>query len=437
MSETPASGIQKNPDRRDFLGGSSALALGLLLGAGVGSRIYAEEFAPGPNVKKEGDPNVKPVNIAVIGLGEQGRAILGALGNADGAVVKSVCDSYENIHARALEIAPKATACLEYKKCLDDKDIQAIFVTTPSHLHKQIVLDALQAGKHVYCEAPLAHTIDDAKAIAKAALAADKQIFHSGLQERTNPQHKHVLQFIRTECLGTVSQGNAHWHKKTSWRRKAPTDERQNALNWRLNKALSPGLMGEVGIHNIDTANLFLKALPVAVTGFGGILGWQDGRDVFDTVQCVIQYPGGINYMIDATLTNSFDSQCEMFQGTDAAVLIRDQRAWMFKEVDARALGWEVYAFKEKVGEDIGIALVADATKILAAGKQPGENRDVDPKRTQLFNAVDTFLEEIRGNAKCKSGAKEGYTATVCALKANEAIQTGSKIEFKKEWFEI
>jgi predicted dehydrogenase len=435
MSETPSSGTENNPGRREFIGGGSALALGLLLGAG--SRIYAEEFAPGTDAKKTADALSKPVNIAVVGLGEQGRAILGALGNADGAVVKSVCDSYENIHGRALEIAPKATACSEYKKCLDDKDIQAIFVTTPTHLHKQIVLDALQAGKHVFCEAPLAHTIDDAKAIAKAALAADKQIFHAGLQERTNPQHKHVLQFIRTECLGNVTQGSAHWHKKTSWRRKAPTDERQNALNWRLNKETSPGLVGEVGIHNVDTANLFLKALPVSVTGFGGILGWADGRSVYDTVQCVFQYPGGINYVFDATLTNSFDSQFELFQGTDAAVLIRDQRAWMFKEVDARALGWEVYAFKEKVGDDTGIALVADATKILAAGKQPGENRDVDPKRTQLFNAVDSFLEEIRGNMKCKCGPKEGYAATVCALKANEAIQSGSKIEFKKEWFEI
>ncbi|HYG74548.1 MAG TPA: Gfo/Idh/MocA family oxidoreductase [Planctomycetota bacterium] len=422
---------QKKIDRRDFLSGT--VGLGLLFGA----RVYAEEFAPGP--AKATNPNAPTVVCAVIGLGEQGRAILTALGNASGVTVKYICDSYENIHARAQEIAPKAQAVADYKKILDDKSVQAVWIATPTHLHKDIAVAALQAGKHVFCEAPLASTIEDARAIAKAAQAAEKQIFHSGLQERTNPQHKHVLQFIRTEALGEMTQARSHWHKRVSWRRQAPTDERQKALNWRLSKETSTGLAGEIGVHHVDTANYFLKARPLSVTGFGGVMAWKDGRDVADTVQCIYQYPGGINYFFDATLSNSYDGTAQIFQGTEAAVMVRDQRAWMFKEADARALGWEVYAYKEKVAEDTGIALVADATKILSAGKNPGENRDVNPKETQLFHACEAFLNSIRDGSgkKWRCGALEGFQATVCAIKANEAIVTGKKIDFQKEWFEI
>ena len=437
MSETNDS--KKNVDRRHFLGMGMGLGSGLALGyvLNAGGWLYAEEFGPGPGAKSDEERDAPEVKCAVIGLGEQGRALLAALAIVPGATIHTVCDSYPGIHKRALDIAPKANAVLEYQKILDNKDIQAVWIATPSHKHKEITLAALQAGKHVYCEAPLANTIEDARVIAKAAQAADKQIFHAGLQERSNPQHHHVLQFFRTGAVGTIVQVRSQWHKRTSWRRTAPTNERQTALNWRLSQKTSGGLMAEIGIHAVDVNNWFNKTLPVAVSGFGGIMGWTDGRDVQDTVQCLFQYPDNLSMIYDATLVNSFDSAYELFQGTEAAVMLRDTRAWMFKETDATALGWEVYAYKEKLGDETGIALVADATKILSQGKQPGQNRDVDPKKDAIYCSCNAFLNSIRKGKKSGSGPLEGFQATVSALKANEAIQTGNKVVFQKEWFEI
>ncbi|MBC7805557.1 MAG: hypothetical protein H7145_05345, partial [Akkermansiaceae bacterium] len=218
----------------------------------------------------------------------------------------------------------------------------------------------------------------------------------------------------------------------------APSDERQSALNWRLKRETSGGLVGEIGIHQIDVATRFLGKNPIAVSGFGGIMAWNDGRDVPDTVQCVLEYPGGVHIAYDATLANSFDGAYELFQGTDAAVLLRDARAWMFKEADAPALGWEVYAYKEKLGDETGIALVADATKLLAAGKKPSENRDADPKQSALYHACDVFLNAIRtGKADAEASANVGYTATVIALTANEAILSGKRIAFTPEMFTV
>jgi len=423
-------------DRRRFVVGAGSLAaLGLFFG---GSTVYAEEFTPAGT---PGKANVAPVGCAVIGLGEQGRAVLTSLSHAAGANVVRICDTYEGIHNRASELAPKATVGTDAAEVFADPAVQAVWICTPTHQHKDLVLAALKAGKHVYCEAPIAHTIDDARAIAQAAQAAQAakgQIFHSGLQSRTNPQHLHVLKFIRTGALGTVAMGRAHWHKRTSWRRAAANDERARALNWRLKRETSLGLVGEIGIHQLDVALWFLKALPTAVSGNGAVRAWKDGRDVPDTVQALLEFPDGLNLNYDATLANSFDGFAETFLGTEAAIMLRDHRAWMFKEADATALGWEVYAYRDKIGDDTGIALVADATKILAAGKKPGENREVDPSRTALVTAAEAFLESIRakkGESTCD--ALTGFQATVVAITANQAITEGKRIAFTPEMFAL
>src|SRR5690606_28595234 len=143
----------------------------------------------------------------------------------------------------------------DFRRVLDDATIPAVIVATPTHLHREVAVAALQAGKHVYCEMPLAHTVQDARAIAEAAAAAKKQVFQVGLKYRTNPQHRQVFQFIRGGALGRPTLARAQWHDKTSWRRASATKERERELNWRLDPRLSLGLVGEIGIHQVDTAN--------------------------------------------------------------------------------------------------------------------------------------------------------------------------------------
>ena len=471
--------------RRDLLGRSSALALGLLLGKET--LAHAEELTldpepqatkakpvaaqpktaaqsktppktspkPAPPVKAlPEDPPPSPVTVAVIGANERGREMLTSLSYVKGAVVKYVCDSYESVgfQKRAMENAPKAMFVTDYKKVLDDPAVQGVFVATPTHLHKQIVLDALAAGKHVYCEAPLAHTIEEARAIAIAGRDA-KTIFQAGLQNRTNGQHHHVKHFVEIGAVGNISRCTAQWNQKSTWKRTAPSPERETALNWRHDPSLSPGLIGEIGIHQIDVMSWYLRAMPLSVSGFG------TGEGIARTITCVVEYPEGIRLTYDATLGNSFGGTFEMLQGDQSAVVLRGARAWMFKEADAIALGWEVYARKEQVGDEQGIMLVANASKLLAQGLKPEDFVKPKPNATPLFYACDTFLQGIRvGKEKSRpsvpihkegetwsapdpvagdSSAEIGFAATVVALKANEAIKTGTKINFTKEMFTL
>src|ERR1051326_5725708 len=168
-------------NRRDFLKSGSFTTLMAMLG---GVELLAPSHSATAEEKKS---DVASIKVAVIGLGAWGREILATLGRVEHADVAAICDTYGAFLRRSSKLAPKAKQVEDYKGILDDKEIKAVIVATPTHKHKEIVLDALKAGKHVYCEAPLAGTIEDAREIALAAKALKKQVFQAGLQMRADP----------------------------------------------------------------------------------------------------------------------------------------------------------------------------------------------------------------------------------------------------------
>ena len=414
------------PSRRDFL---KTAAASLLV-------LFTEEEIARARVQDE-KPIGPPVKFGVVGLGQWGKEILAALARSPSAQVTAICDTYELGLTKGKEIAPKAATLADFRKLLESPDVEAVIIATPSYLHKEIALAALQSGKHVYCEAPLATTVEDARAIALAAQQAPKLKFQSGLQGRSNALYRHVSKFVKTGVLGTPVQVTAQWNKKQSWRRMAASPDRERDLNWRLSKTTSAGLIGEAGIHHMDLTGWYLKSQPVAATGFGAIVNWKDGRDVPDTVQCVLEYPNNLRMVFSSTLVSSFSESFTLFQGSNSSLMMREKRSWLIKEADSPLLGWEVYARKEEVHNETGIAMVADATKIIEAGKEPGKDGPVEPTQTPLYLALDDFVRAIRTDAAPPATALDGYSAAVSSIKANEAALAGTRIPFDKSWFEL
>lgn len=414
-------------DRRDFLKGAGAgLVVLLTEGESLAAGLIQESAPVGP-----------PVRFGLVGVGQWGREILSTLSRLPSAQITAICDTYEPYLKKGQEIAPKAATLADYRKLLESPDVEAVVIATPSHLHKEIALAALQAGKHIYCEAPLATTIDDARAVALAGEQAAKLKFQAGLQGRSNALYQHVSQFVRTGVLGTTAHVAAQWNKKQSWRRVAPTPEREQELNWRLSRKTSAGLLGEVGIHQLDLVNWYLNGLPVAVTGFGAVTNWDDGRDVPDTVQCILEYPKNVRTIFSSTLASSFSDAYTLFQGSNSSLVMREKRGWMVKEADSPLLGWEVYARKETIHNETGICMVADATKLIEAGKEPGKDGPLEPTQGALSRALENFARHIREGTKPACGPLEGYRAAVVVIKANEAILSGTRIVYQKSWFEL
>jgi len=462
--------MNENPfNRRDFLRGATLSSIGMAI-SGTELSAHAQATSAGqakPNPAALDDElKGRPVRVAVIGLGNRGKEILAALSKMTDkfAPVASICDTFAAplFVKKAQALAPAAKFTQNYKEVLDDKTIEAVFIATPTHKHKQIALDAIQAGKHVFLEAPIAHTVEDAKAIAQAAKSANT-VFQPGLQVRCNPQALHVKNFVESGALGKLAGGRAQYHerKASGGRIGWPTPEREAELNWRLSKESCNGLVGEVGIHQIDTASWYLKALPVAVSGFASVVEFNDGRTTPDTVQLVVEYPRNFRYAYDATVTSSYEGQYELFVGSVSSIMLRDLRAWQFQEGDADLVGWQVFARKDpyKIGAPetgtglaigTGIALVANATKQLALGLEPGKV-GTDVSKSALYQSCRVFLNSVRaGKASfareptkdhptpaLAPGALEGYQATVVAIKSAEAAATNSRIVFEKDWFTL
>ena len=139
--------------------------------------------------------------------------MLKTLATIPSAPVVAVSDTYPTYLRRGLRGAPKAMGYPSHTELLADENVQAVVVATPTHLHREVALAALEAGKHVYCEAPMAHTIDDARAIAKAAEASPKLSFQVGLQTRSDPQRHFLIDFVRTGAMGKNALAKGQWHK--------------------------------------------------------------------------------------------------------------------------------------------------------------------------------------------------------------------------------
>jgi len=446
-------------DRRAFIKGTSLSTLMMLMG---GTVLVPARKALGAEAGAA-RATTPPLKCGVIGCGSWGREIMNTLGQLPNAPVTALCDSYEAFLRRAARSAPDAKQYTDYQQLIADGNVEAVFVATPTHLHRPLVEAALKAGKHVYCEAPLAHTIDDTRAIAQAAKNAPRLYFQCGLINRSEPQRRFLLDFIRTGAWGKTVMARLQYHKKQSWRRASSNPDQERLMNWRLSRETSLGLVGEVGIHQLDAAGWFSNARPRAVTGFGSILKWPDGRDVPDTVQAIFELEGGATIMYDATLANSFDAEYELYHGTDAALMVRENKAWMFKEVDAPLLGWEVYARKDQFYKEVGIALVANASKPVTVSDKPEDEAPaisstlryaLEAFVSNAFNhtqsvkdfaesfgddeaALLDYLKELEAKRLPAAGFQDGFEATVLAVKANEAIQTGKRIELKPEWFEL
>ena len=448
-------------NRRDFISsaGGSLAAMAAMMQA-MESRAQESE---GKDSTRRTDDSTPPVKMGLIGYGPHGRDIAKNLAQLPSAPLVAISDNYGAMLRRSKREHPKSKGYENYQDLLKDKNVDGVIVATAPHEHKQIVSEALKAGKHVYCEAPLGHTIEDARAIAKAAHANPKQNFQAGLHFRSEPQRYFMFPFMRAGAIGKAVHARTQWHKKTSWRRVSPNATREKAINWRLNEEISPGLAGEIGMHQADLVNHLLRLTPVAVNGFGNTVQWRDGRKVPDTVNLVYEYENGFSLTQELTLSNSFDGDYEVMHGTNSAVMLRGSQAWMYKEADAPLIGWEVYARKMPHYGSPGVVLAAGATTLGKGGKKLYQESTYTQSPLfysleafaynshQVKTAVEDFLntfgetdpETLSDYLTDQLGATnsllpaassvDGYQANVIALKANEAVMTGKRVEIKPE----
>lgn len=365
------------------------------------------------------------INAGVIGLGRQGRAILAELQKITRVEVVALCDTSAPRLEAAVGRHKGVTGFADHKAMLDHRpEVEAIIVATPTHLHRKIVEDALAAGRHVYCEAPIASTIEDCEALARAAAAA-KNVSHAGFQGRSNPVYRRAQPLVDVEVRRMVSM-YAQSHRKTSWRFPAAEGQPEAEANWRLDPEVSGGLAGEAGSQQFDVAHWLRGQYPVRVQGRGAVRLHNDGRTVADTIELELLWRDGVPLKYQATLANSYGGQHEIFYGTTATLRLGWRDGYLFKEQDAPTQGWEVYAPREAFFGDEGIVLVSDATQLAA---QKDIRGDAGLPHPPLYYALIDFLRSAAEGKPAICSMEEGARATIVGLLANRAIVTGQPVD--------
>jgi predicted dehydrogenase len=402
--------------RREFLQAAGAMAVMSLV----------PELVPAAPVR-----NGEPLPVGVIGLGRQGRLVLGELGKLDAVRVVAACDNDPSRLETGMKKLPAATGAGaaqgfgDWREMLDkSKGLKAVIIATPTHLHKDIALAAIAAGLHVYCEAPIAHTVEDCQAIAKAAKGV-KTVFQPGLEGRCNPIYQLARTFFRTDAVKELVSVRAQHNQKNSWRASASDPARDKALNWKLDKEVSIGLAGELGTHQFDVVHWYRSQAPTSVRGSGSVRVWDDGRQVADTVECDIGFKDNVHFQYNATLGNSFEGRNEVFFGSNAAIKLAWTHGWMFKESDSPTMGFEVYANRQQFHNDEGITLIADATKLAEQGKL---KEGVGLPNSSLYYALTEFIKAMQEGRAAAVSAEDGCRASVVGILANKAVTTGETV---------
>jgi predicted dehydrogenase len=398
-------------NRRDFLVQTLGTLAGLALVPEVGTVAFAAE---GP-----------PRKLAVIGVGRQGRAILTELLKIPPVEVSALCDTAGSRLQAALGRAKGAETFTDARALFDKRpDIDSVIVATPTHEHRALVEQALAAGKHVYCEAPLAATVEDCRAIAATA-ARSQSVFHAGFQGRSNPTYRRAQPLVGAELRDLVTM-RAQYHRKTSWRFPVADGQSERAANWRLDPSVSTGLAGEVGAQQFDVAHWMRGSYPRRAEGSGAVRLHRDGRTVPDTITADLVWADGVRLRYEATLANSHGGQWEVFGGIHGTLRLAWTHGWLFKEPDAPTQGWEVYATRQRHFGEEGITLIANATQLAAQGRlKDGLGLEHPP----LYYALADFVKSVTEGAPVACSAEEGARATIVGILLNQAITTGSPVE--------
>jgi predicted dehydrogenase len=423
--------------RRQFLQTSAAAATAF----GVTLTSWAETQERREQALKD----TRPVNCAFIGVGDQGYNVdYKAALSVPGVKMVAVCDIYQPYIDRALKDVPSAEGYTDYRKVLDRKDIEAVLIATPLYMHAPVAIAAMQAGKHVFCEKMMAHTVDQAKGMARAAVS-NKKVLQIGHQRRANVMYNHAWELIHEKKVcGPITHVRAQWNRNGSWRKQLLPGMTDRQRNWRMYREYSHGLTSELGTHQIHAVNWFLGSAPTAVVGMGGIDYWKDGREVFDNIEIIFEYPGGVKLNYTSLTTNQYDGYYEQFMGKDGTLLISEEKetpSSFYREPTAGVEDWMKASATSQKGKhnEVGLKLDPEATKKIKPGTKIGEKTlatNVTGKSSYVLEMED-FFNAIRTGSPVTCDWKEALGCCIAAIKANEAMDKKKRIEITAEDYAI
>jgi predicted dehydrogenase len=375
------------------------------------------------------------VHLGVVGAGGQGSGLIRNLATVPDARITAVCDIFEPNMKKGVSLAgSNPQTFTDYRKLIESKDVDGVVIATPLHLHAEIALAALDAGKHVFVEKTMAYSVEQCEQMVRAAKGHPKLVVQVGHQHRFDPVIHKVVEMSRDGALGRVTHIRCNWHRNGDWRRPVPKvdfDPRpwrypdlEHLINWRMYRRYSQGLMAELGAHMIEIVNLIYGSMPAAVTAMGGIDYWKDGRETYDNVIAVYTYPAGQKAIFSSTTTNAHDGEKIEIMGTEGTVEMGWNQALYFREKQSPEL---VKAEGATVITATGETMKASAQTQAQGSKVESQSKE---RLSAIYRELESFVSCIRNGKKAEVDVQVGRNAAVSVLTANRAIEEGRVIKF-------
>ena len=259
--------------------------------------------------------------IGIIGTGSRGCFHIKHLVQMPNVEVVALCDNYRPHLEDAAQYYPKAKLYDDYRRLLEQRDVEGVIIATPLYLHAPMTLDALSAGKRVFCEKSMGYTLDECLEVYNKRKETNGVLF-IGQQRLFDPKYIKAMSMIHEGKIGDVVGVRNYWYRNNNWRRDVPLPELERHINWRLYSEYSRGLMTELACHQLQNGSWALGMLPEQVMGSGHLVHWlkEDKRDVYDCVSAIFTYPNGVNMTFESIISNKHFGMGEQILGTNGTI---------------------------------------------------------------------------------------------------------------------
>ena len=386
------------------------------------------------------------VRMGYIGLGNRGDQVHDAFLEHGDNQTTAVCDlrpDYLDLAVKKSRATPKRYT--DYRKLLDDKEVDAVVIATPDHWHAIMFVDACHAGKDVYVEKPLSLTVVEGRRMVEVARAA-KRVTQVGIHRRSSPFLKEAADFVREGGIGHVTMARGYhignmfpagigkpadspppseeeWEKWLGPAPKVPYNRNREFYKFRWFYNYSGGQLTNYGVHYMDMLRWCLgKEYPKAVVAMGGKWAVEDNREIPDTLEAMWEFEGGVMVTF-----NQYEANGAPGTPQGAEMELRGTKGTMY----LYSRNWEVVPER-----NVDVASFARTPvdrqgeeKVRGARKKAIEPKSAKGSQDTAFHARN-FLDCLKSRAVCNCDIEIGHRSTSATLIGNIAHKTRSFLEW-------
>lgn len=427
-------------NRRDFMRTSAgAAALG---SASKATLLSPSLLAATPRAVPPSDR----VRFASIGTGVEGCTILRAALACPGTEIVAACDLYDGRLTAAKEYAKKEIfTTKDYRAILDRQDVDAVLVATPDHWHAKITQDACAAGKDVYCEKPMSHTLEEGFAMVDA-MQKHNRIVQVGSQCRSSIVYAKAKEIFESGALGQVTAIEACMDRNDAsgaWVYPIPPDASETTIDWerflgdtpkrpfdpirffrwRCFRDYGEGLPGDLyvhmltGIHYVTGTN----APPLRAASVGGLFRWIENREVPDMIWTLFEYPS-FRLSLRCNLNNESPGMARWY-GTKGTLEIKNEvLTFAPQNTEPRPEGYSILGWPEKLRREY-LEQWRKEHPVPLPGTYPltqsAEIYEAAPSYDYHVDHMNNFMESVRSRRPAVEDAVYGNNTSIACHMAN------------------